>query len=1160
MKFPKLSNKFLFLCILYAVTLLIGLFILCLSWLPPGYALVGHDSGLPLDSKQFLQSRLFAWDDRLGFGVDNSANFGSLTIHFIDLLSSLIAGVPYAGNFISLFFWLGLIFVSGLIFAYQLKSTFGKPFVFILPILLTFNFYIFQSVFMLERAKFGIFSATLISLAVFFRMRERKLPALTAAIISALAFSIFNGGGWFGITLYGGVAIILIALILHDPSLFKRTCIFLTLTVIFYILLNAYSIISYLQNFLINDFPSLVQETLSEGHKDWLRYVSRSTSLLNLFTLFAVPDWYGEINDLEKANLSHAYAADYLNNKILVVLSFIFPALSFAGFLLAKTRNQKRVIGLFGLITLIGLIFAAGSNSPFGFFYEFLMDKIPGFIIFRSAFYKFGIFYMFGMMVMFSFTLSYLIDKLINKLRERGYRFTNLVGIFVVISVIGLWLCYHYVLLDPQKIFAWKKEQSTKVKIPEYIFNFAKWSEKEKLQESRILLLPPVNSDWQNDAYSWGYWSLSPLPYALSSARILSNWHGLNSEELGLVDDLYNAVRENNESEFFRLAKRLNVGYLLTRDDVLVGSTWSAAESLSGYKGGVESFSGITEIEKFGEWGLYKIESVKPNSIFAVSTVNIAPDNLVPLVNKFFRDDHSVGSSSLKIYKEINNVSLNKVEAFDCLSCLLERKDRLKSLPDVNILPNSLLFSFKEKQEEGVLIESKDPKVRIGDYLGLILRRTAELKKMLDLSVKEDYELKNLKFIRIYLGKLYSNIEEDKSNAYDFVMLKQTLDFLNPVEREISDYLKANLSTLHSHRFGEEMLGVLWDINKVKEYFSPILENIERWSEEKVYKVKFSEPGEYTLLIYLQALPQDLDGAVIIPKFSRFSKDSQEKMLKVNLEGDWLSLDVGFQTEGVGDLTLTFEKLPNLFNPEGSGLEKFSFGKVSCLKGSIKDFDKNRAYKIYISKTDRFQYVQVIFKDRSKVYSESHGFLKGEDLFEVPTVFKGQFSKYIYYPSTSAKDINLYICSDNQIMPILDDIYVQEFFSPSVISVKRPAREVPRIAVTIEYTRTNPVSYEIKAKKNIEEQYILVFNEKYNSSWRLTKEDEKGNQKVLSKHFMVDGYANGWLVDSDSIGVDNKFKIEYISQSSFYLGAYISTVTFLASIGWLTYKSIRRKR
>ena len=1166
MKFPKLSNNFLFLCVLYTVVLLIGLFVLCLSWLPPGYALVGHDSGLPLDSKEFLKTRLLAWDDRLGFGLDNSANFGSLTIHFFDLLSSLIAGVPYAGNFISLFFWLGLILFSGFIFAYQLKDIFGKPFVFILPVLLTFNFYIFQSVFMLERAKFGIFSAILISLAVFLRMQDRKLPIVTSAVITAFVFSIFNGGGWFGITLYGGLVIILAVLIFtsfirglvdHNFDEFKRTFKFIGLSLILYFLLNAYAIVSYLPNFLSTDAPRLLQESSAESHKDWLRYVSRSTSFLNLFSLFGVPDWYSEINDPNRINLSHAYASVYLSNKSLVLISFIFPILTFASLLLAKHKKQKQIIGFFGLVTLLEIVFAAGSNSPFGLFYEFLIDNVPGFFIFRSAFYKFGVFYMLGMMVMFAFTLSFLIEKLVSKIRgSTTYWIGNISHLLLLLLVLGLWLSYHFVLFDSQKVFAWKVDQSTKMQVPAYIYDFAKFVEENHLSEKRVLMVPPVNQDWQSDAYNWGYWSLSPAPFALSSVRTVSNWHGLTSEELNLVDSLYNFIKVKDEKSFLELASRLNIGYILIRQDVLTDSKWSASEKPDNYKAILESFKTVSPLASFGPWELYQLNSATPMQAYTTFSGNLTADNYVILVNKLFTNQHTIGLSDRKKYPEIDNITSNKVYAYDCLSCLLERQAHLKPLPDVIILPGSLFYQFKEAREQEVLIQSKSSRSKIADYLGFISTRTAELKRMLDLSIKEERLLDNMGVIRLYLGKMYSEIESSEDASVDFELLNQLLDYLNPVEREISDYLKTSVSKTRSHRFGEEMLGILWDINRIKEYFASILGDRKRFSNEKFYKVTFPEAGNYNLLFSSETFPRTAEGQLLVPKQVKFIKGMDEKLLKLTEDTEgWFSADLGYQDKADVKLFLYFEELPNLFNVEETGLEKFPFGELGCFNGHIKNFDRKMAYEVLISKTNRLGIVTAIFRDKNKLYSEEHGFLKGEDLFEVPASAPGEFSKYIYFPSSYAKDIVLYVCGDDKIVPSIEKIVVREFFSPSAIIVKKSSLVV-QTPPGVNFRRVNPTSYvgEVQQATN---PFIFIFNEKINPLWRLTISNDSGGWETVDKHFMIDGYANGWLMEK---GQARKFKIEYIPQSWFLIGSIISASVFLLSVFWLIYSTIGFKK
>ena len=1140
---------------LYILLVLVCLFLWSLIyWLPPGYTLAGHDSGLPLNAKQFLLSRLYSWDDRLGFGLDNSANFGSLTIHFFDWISSVLAGTPYAGNYFSLFFWLGLIFVSAFIFAYQLKEAFGKPFVFILPVFLTINFYIFQSVFMLERAKFGVFAATLILLSVFIRMQDKKLSILTSAIIVALTFSIFNGGGWFGVTLYGGVLVAIVSLLLSNFirgfiegnfSSFKRSLLFIILSLILYLFINAYSILTYAQNFISTDVPHIIQESSTEGHIDWLRYVSRSTSLINLFRLYGVPDWYSEPNELNPVNESHPYADIYLNNKILSTISFILPLVAFASFLLAKTRKQKQLLSIFGLITLLELVFAAGSNSPFGSFYEFLMDNIPGFFLLRSAFYKFGIFYMLGILVLFAFTLSLLIEKLVDKIPNINGWIRNTALVVLTTFILGSWLGYHFVLFDPIKVFSWKSDQSTRMQVPSYIYEFEKFAEDKKLDDKRVLMLPPVNKDWENDAYSWGYWSLSPLPFTLSSIRTLSNWHGLSSDELTLVDNLYNSVKENDEKTFFELANRADLGYVLLRQDVLTDSKWSASERPESYKVILESFESIAPLASFGQWHLYQIKGAIPMQIYATSSVNVTSDNFVPLVNNFFTEEHTVGLFDRKKYPEIDNITLNKVYAYDCLSCLLERQVHLKSLPDTIILPGSPVYYFKENREQKVLTQSKDSRSKIANYLGFVLTRTSELKKMLDFSVKEERLLSNAIVIRSYLLELGKEVKSSNDYSVDFELLSQVLDFLSPVERAVSDHLKTNASKSYSHRFEEEMLGILWDINQIKEYFSPILHDRERWSNEKVYKLTFPESGNYSLNFSAKAFPKT-DNKAILPKKVTFIKGNEEKVIKIteNKKG-WLGTDLGYQDSGDAKLIVNFNTLPNLFSIEETKLEEEPLGDIGCFNGRIKNFDKQRAYEILISKTERLRNVKVILRDKDRSYSNKHGFLKGEDLFEVPAVASGEFSKYVYFPAPYANNIFVYVCNDDKTPPTIDKIIVREFFSPSVIVIKKNDYLVPTVP-KISYTRINPTSY----KGNVEPSnspFILVFNEKINQLWELSIKDN-GNWKVIDKHMMIDGHTNGWFIKEGGI---REFKIEYIPQRWFYIGGTVSLLSLLSCLVWL---------
>ena len=93
----------------YLLLAIVGIWTLVGLWMPLGYALVGHDSGLALNAKNFLLTRLYAWDNRINFGLDNSPHFGSLIMHSIDYLLSTLGGTLYSGNQVTVFFWIATI-------------------------------------------------------------------------------------------------------------------------------------------------------------------------------------------------------------------------------------------------------------------------------------------------------------------------------------------------------------------------------------------------------------------------------------------------------------------------------------------------------------------------------------------------------------------------------------------------------------------------------------------------------------------------------------------------------------------------------------------------------------------------------------------------------------------------------------------------------------------------------------------------------------------------------------------------------------------------------------------------------------------------------------------------------------------------------------------
>jgi len=93
----------------------------------------------------------------------------------------------------------------------------------------------------------------------------------------------------------------------------------------------------------------------------------------------------------------------------------------------------------------------------------------------------------------------------------------------------------------------------------------------------------------------------------------------------------------------------------------------------------------------------------------------------------------------------------------------------------------------------------------------------------------------------------------------------------------------------------------------------------------------------------------------------------------------------------------------------------------------------------------------------------------------------------------------------------------------------------------IKYEKINKVSYKIYVGE-AKEPFILMFNETYNPFWKIKGEN--------FEHFLINGYANAWLVDKKG---NFDLVLEYRLQKYFYVGVVISAVGLISAIMLLVY-------
>lgn len=161
--------------------------------------------------------------------------------------------------------------------------------------------------------------------------------------------------------------------------------------------------------------------------------------------------------------------------------------------------------------------------------------------------------------------------------------------------------------------------------------------------------------------------------------------------------------------------------------------------------------------------------------------------------------------------------------------------------------------------------------------------------------------------------------------------------------------------------------------------------------------------------------------------------------------------------------------------------------------------------------------------------------------------------------------------------------------------------DLPESSAEIEFKKVNPTKYNLVARK-VSGQFVLVFNESYDKNWQIYSSKTSDQQATDSKvqaffgskennqlsngnfwenwfkkptvgeenHFVANGYANGWIIDTNSACHDQcqknsdgtfdlEFSIEFSRQKNYYLGILVSSVTSIILIGYLVFIYRRKK-
>lgn len=1086
-----------------------------LLWFHGKQVILGHDAGLTLFPISHFLDRLFAWTERFGFGSDQTYAMPGFFIHGLEALVAYLGFNLQTTQKIVFVFWLLLPGLTMYYFASLLGKKLNLKY-FVLPavVFYMFNHFLLQGWFVAERTKFSLYAALPLVMAFLFDWEEKRRSTIKTGFFLSLILFFLNGEA--SLPLFGGIIlsvfVFIIFYFIKDFSL-QRVKEILKLIGSFALIsafLNAYWLLPY-GSYILRSYSNTVEQAGGlSGVLGWLSYVSQDSSLINIFRLQGIPEWY--LNPL------HPYSSLFLNNPFLITISFLIAIGAFLPLYLIKDSEKRKKVIFFSFLALFSMIFMAGSHPPFGQIYVFLINFIPGFVAFRNPFYKFAPALWFSYAILIGFTINYFLQKveLRRKLLAYGLYFVFSLGIILYSFPFFTGSFFDYIV----------GQRSMRVDVPQYILDYGKWSESPDRINTKVLALPPPNSENKFDAYTWGYWSISPLTSLLTNAPVINESNYMSLSEISIVETLYKMMK-TNEPGWQNLARILGIKSFVLRNDFIWNLKGSPTDEPEEFKEALKS-SDLTLVKTFGEWQIYDFKDENAPNI-----------KVSPTLNYLVGDVRDLGKvSSLPDFNSKEPIYVSTTVSYDpeeilkmrdvlylvpaCVSCNLQHKFINIDLFVPLITRDSIfypLIKFKSRLAEKKLIAR--PK-KINYYLYKSLSSILAFDKFV-FQKKDPGLLKDE--IRDY-GKLLNNIVKPLN---DYFLSVEAID--NNFLLELSDVLRIEKTIIIRNSTNLSDKETLDFLNEKYRFLENIRGKVDsviwRTTDEinKRYLVLSNSDLEFDLLYR----PNSSSSVSAMVSFTLDNKNYEAKPKPISAW--WFSLGKISLSKGTHKLNIR-QASENLYT-EPSTVKLNSSSDFSCFLSNKITGDKDDIYRISFQHRrfsgSRKFFAKIFPSDITLNPLDTTG-----DVLDSTSVWDNYTVEHAL-----REDGSFYLTICNRPLPDkeeftssieMKDVNIRKITVPDVVFYNSSSAEGQADA---KFEKKSQTEYVLSTdSKNMRK--VVLLNESYNKNWILTNSND-------NIQFTANGYANGWIVNENEPIVAIKYKLQDLVGFGFVL-SFISTL------------------
>lgn len=1083
-------------------------------WVYGGYVILGHDAGKPLDPQMHFLDRLSTWTHRYAIGADQTYAIAGFFIHGyefildkIGLSLSIAQGIEYATYFmgmgISIYLLVRYIFPN---------SRYAAIFA---AIFYQVNHFVLQGWFIVERTKFSIYIALPLVILQIFKVVDKRISPLKGAIITSLVMFVLNGGG--ALPLYGSLLLVIptvLILLVLCTSRERRIVVFFNLlkfvlyTVVISIALQSYWLFPYVF-YISREFNSELVKYGAGSADQWIAAISENASFANILRLQGIQEWY--------ANPHHPYAATFLNNIFFILLSYLLPIFAFAARLFSHLEERK-IILIFSIISLISMLFMAGSHAPFGSFYLFLIHYLPGFIAFRTPYYKFAP----GLWMSYAILIGYTIDRVV------GAKFARVPAYIVCVVITLIIVIYSYPIVSTS-FFTYGEKLSNRIKIPQYVYDYADWAKSPENRFNRILILPPHKPGSLATDLDWGYWSLAPINSLLDTGSYIDQNLTLTPDESLLVDNMYEKIR-NKDNDWVKIANLLNIDGVLIQNDARPYVFRGKLILPTFYNTFIEKFASGGPIV-IGKWFIYRVAKEVGPVQAATGYYNISKNNIKN--QNILLDRHLQESvpNSVILNSDEPNLNLLKIADIiypDCTDCLLSEKYIGPSDHYITNLPGSRFYFLKQWLEKYQIDQSSDIFAKVETTMYHTTKRLFEY---------DNLYVNNRPIINKYLSLKYYEEKLDQ--------LEQLINKIQKIELSeakvnllvgVYNTLKFHKSSLENYATNDYDPDLTENIIRIKTHVNKIIGLISSYeyfttdTKHKKYNFRVTSPGEYSVYLYTPSVSADPN------LISSVDFESGGKKISATVDRSQTWQEIGSVSLSRDNKTADLIEQQSEIALEYSGeLQRFSNddskGQLEPNDGFVKRFCAE--IPLNTLKVEKYS-----FHLRAKSQRETKVWTFLIDSIAARKRIKKENGQYFKFSNNRPLDVLLNIevtdpenfayvvCqfdSEKQAPIEVESLKINRITSPILQFKKINTEFVLTEPRTVSLHKNTLTTYELTTEAGPKQ--LLLLDQRFNHNWIMTQGAERQSPRITNY------YQNAWIIPATNKGMETQ--ITYLPQKVF---------------------------